>query len=467
MTIRPVSLQSQSSSSTAVVSEFLAAALDTEFNASTLRKTYQSHFRALLKLELDPIDYSELERVLQLAEDSFRTNRHQTIRESLEAVESQEVTFLEIRGTRSPSFVDFGDEPSRWVDQGIAEAGIVEVLAQQRAPLSTLLALAAGAECAPTEAWLAAGGTVLAVMRPNPQRWAELIAFTRASAGKLIVPIKGAASKSLSDHEIAARAGIDLVQDFEFLPTILSHAIYSRHTVIGAYAYSPGASHLVVQAVQDAFIDYAAKHYTSEQVAFHWLATPTDSQVLPNEFINYAHNRYENRSIHVKLRDYVWKIFGQVRSPKTLRTNEFVVVDSSVKKQGFNYQFAKRTQRLRALLLHSKGFSVSYGVTPPATTDSVLSHRILIASYRGAPRFGLHPFDKDLIGPIAMQQCLHSLSMHASKPHEVYAKFAVHGGLWRLGYDPQTVWIPATISGLLGLILPRNRAFRSVSLTKR
>ena len=467
MTIRPASLHSQSQSSTDVVAEFLSAALNTEISPSTLRKTYQSHFQALLNLENQSIDYTSIEHVLQFAQNSFLTESNTTIRESLEGAKSYGMTFLQIRGTASPSFIDFGDEPSRWVDQGIAEAGIIEVLAKQRAPLSTLLALAAGAECAPTEAWLAAGGTVLAVMRHNPKRWAELIEFARQSAGTLLIPLKGDVSESLSDDEIALRAGIDLVKDFEYLPNILSHAISERHTVIGAYAYSPGASHLIVQAVQDALIGFAATHYNPEQVAFHWLATPTDSQLLPDEFSEYASRRYDTRPIHVKLRDYFWKTFGQLRSPKALRNGDFVVVDSSVQKQGFNYQFAKRTQRLRALLLHSKGFSVAYGVTPPATTESVLSHRILIASYRGAPQFGLHPFDKDLIGPIAMQQCLASLSMQFSKPREVYSKLAVHGGLWRLGYDPRTVWIPATISGLLGIFLPRNRAFRSVSLTKR
>lgn len=467
MTIRPISVTSKSSSSTAVVAEFLSVILSTEVNASTLRKTYQSYFQDLLSLENHPIDYPAIERALKYAQDSFIIESNQTIRDSLASEKNSEISFHEIQGTANPSFVDFGDAPSQWANQGIAEPGIVEVLAKNRAPLSLLLALAAGAECAPTEAWLAGGGTVVAVMRPNPKRWKELIDFARRSAGKLIIPLRGQISQSLTDDEIASRAGIDLVQDFRSLPAILSYAIGRQHTVIGAYAYSPGASHLLVQAVQDAFIEYASQHCSSDQVAFHWLATPTDSQLLPKEFIEYSKNRYTTRPAHLKLRDSFWKIFGQLHSPITLRKGDFVVVDSSVQKQGFNYQFAKRTQRLRALLLHSKGFAVAYGVTPPATTESVLSHRILIASYRGAPHFGLHPFDKDLIGPIAMQQCLYSLSIKFSNPHEVYSKIAVHGGLWRLGYDPKTVWAPATISGLMALLLPKNRAFRSVSLTKR
>ena len=467
MKIRPRSLKSQSSSSTRVVAEFLESALKVKIDSKTLKKTYQAHFRTLLSIENSPIDFEEIQRVLDLFQGSFVTDGNATLTECLTQSGVKTISFIAIQGTGEPQVLDFGDLPDEWVQLGIAEPGIIDALRTKKTPTSTLLSLAAGAECAPTKAWLSAGGTVIPVMRRNPQRWLELIQYARQSAGTLIVPLGIETTSELTDNELANIAGLDLVEDFEMLPTVLRESIKINHTVIGAYAYAPGSAHLVVQAVQDAFIDYASQHCKPEEVSFHWLATPTDSQLLPSEFEEYAMSRYQNRSLPVKVRDFVWKIFGQLKRPHFVRIGSYVIVDSSVQKQGFNYQISKRTQRLRAHQLLNRGFKVAYTVTPPATTNSVLDHRILIASYRGAPRYGLHPFDKDLIGSLGMQQCLYVLSHDFKYHHEMYSKLAVHGGLWRMKYDPQTVWTPATVSGLLGLLIPKNRAFRSISLTKR
>ena len=467
MTIRPRSLKSQSSSSTKVVAELLESALKVKIDAKTLRKTYQAHFQTLLSIENSPIDFEEIQQVLDLFQSSFVTDGNATLSEYLKLSDIETIGFIAIQGTGEPQVLDFGDSPAEWVRLGIAEPGIVEALSTKKTPTSTLLSLAAGAECAPTKAWLSAGGTVIPVMRRNPQRWRDLIQHARRSAGTLMVPIKTNLDVQVTDNELANVAGLDLVDDFETLPTLLRESIKVNHTVIGAYAYAPGSAHLVVQAVQDAFIDFASQNFKPEEVSFHWLATPTDSQLLPCEFEEYATSRYQRRSFREKVRDFIWKIFGQLKRPHFVRIGSSVIVDSSVQKQGFNYQIAKRTQRLRAHLLFNRGFKVAYSVTPPATTDSVLDHRILIASYRGAPRYGLHPFDKDLIGPLGMQQCLYVLSYDLKDHHDMYSKLAVHGGLWRIKYDPQTVWTPATVSGLLGLLIPKNRAFRPISLTKR
>jgi hypothetical protein len=465
--MQPRSLKSQSSSSTRVVAEFLESALNVNVDPTTLRKTYQAYFQSLLRIENSPIDFVEIQRVLDLFQSSFVTDQNTTLIEYLKHSDEKTISFIAIQGTGEPQVLDFDDSPDAWVRLGIAEPGIIDALSTKKTPTSTLLSLAAGAECAPTKAWLSAGGTVIPLMRRNPQRWLELIQYARRSAGTLVVPMRTNQDVEVTDNELANIAGLDLVDDFELLPTLLRESIKVNHTVIGAYAYAPGSTHLEVQAVQDAFIDYASQHCKPEEVSFHWLATPTDSQLLPSEFEEYATSRYQLRSFRVKVRDFIWKIFGQLKRPHFVRIGGYVIVDSSVQKQGFNYQIAKRTQRLRAHLLLNKGFKVAYSVTPPATTDSVLDHHILIASYRGAPRYGLHPFDKDLIGPLGMQQCLYVLSHDFKDHHDMYSKLAVHGGLWRIKYDPQTVWTPATVSGLLGLLIPKNRAFRSISLTKR
>ncbi|MEN9922824.1 MAG: hypothetical protein RIS09_338 [Actinomycetota bacterium] len=468
MTISISSLKNSSSSSTAATAEWLSCVLNTDINPASLRTTYQSHFQALLRLETSALHLPEIHEALNLFQQSFSTSSGNSPLQELQNVQeqSQALTFFEVRGSGEMQFIDFKNSANDWVKDYLAEPAIVEVLSKQRRPESILLALAAGAECAPTKAWLNAGGTVVALMRSNPERYQELIKHARASAGTLVIPVKGHIELAIRDELLAQKAGFDLVNDFKLIPEILSHSTKLGHTVIGAYAYSPGSSHLIVQVAQDAIVEYAAQTYSPAQVAFHWLATPTDSQALPIEFIESSIGRYKNRSNLQKIRDLFWQILGQLKKPRVQKlSEELVVIDSSVQKQGFNYQFAKRIQRLRAHTLVASGFKVAYSITPPASTDSVLSHRILIASYRGAPRFGLQPFDKNLIGPIAMQQCLASLSHEFAFGHSMYSHYAVHGGLWRLAYNPKTVWIAATVSGLLGLLLPRNRAFRTISLT--
>jgi hypothetical protein len=140
---------------------------------------------------------------------------------------------------------------------------------------------------------------------------------------------------------------------------------------------------------------------------------------------------------------------------------KLALIDPTSGMQGSSYAFAKRTQRWRAYLANSTGVKVSYVVAPPARTYSVLSHRILNATYLGAPNFGLRPFKvkdatlattalllKDLHGPMPQRG---STALHTDA--------AIHGGLWRLIYTPSSVWTRATILGWPGLFAKKKTRY--------
>ena len=116
--------------------------------------------------------------------------------------------------------------------------------------------------------------------------------------------------------------------------------------------------------------------------------------------------------------------------------------------------FAKRTQRWRAYLAAQRGISVSYQISPPASTWSVLSHRILHATYAGGPKFGLIPLDNEVARAASaavlvadVLQRAHSNRMGESMV-AIHQETAIHGGLWRVAYRPNSIWVPATILGI-------------------
>ena len=133
--------------------------------------------------------------------------------------------------------------------------------------------------------------------------------------------------------------------------------------------------------------------------------------------------------------------------------------DCSSTMQGPNYVMAKRAQRWRAYLSAINGMPVAYCVTPPARTHSVLDFNILHATYRGAPRFGLRPFDvpttKMLSAATLAYQVENPVVFDEHDPTALHMKYAVHAGIWRLKYETDSVWVPATVRGLVALVLPK------------
>jgi hypothetical protein len=442
------------------------------------RKEYLGVYRALAKTEF----YQE-QNVLEIArlglEQLSRSIHDDSGRDLTEIVEAgwigdaQVETFIisgtaPIRPLSVSGISSLTDAAQIWSHEKLAEPGLVGSFkfldAHKKLPISMdlLIALAGAAEYAPTKHWLGAGGTVAVVARKNTQRWLDLIAHARNSAGTLLVPVLKSRvpldAISLTDEAIAQNAGLDICDDAEALAGWVAALSMTRkeRIVLGQYAYAPGAKHILVQAVQDALAAKVCAKLPANRVALAWLATPTDSTAVPAEVLQDALNRYASRSWGTKLRDLMLgmrKTNGQFFD--TRFGEKLALIDPTSTLQGSSYALAKRSQRWRAYLANSQGIKVSYAIAPPARTESVFSFKLLRATFRGAPAFGVQAFAVEDAAVAATALLIRDL--HGPMPHRgstaLHTESAIHGGLWRMIYLPKSVWNKATLLGWTALLV--------------
>ena len=429
---------------------------------------------------------SQLAKMATAGLKEFHSHLHTSSGEKLtvavaDGFNSDLVETVVIRGTGSkkPIAVARHSGPlatvaAEWDSNGWAEPGLIESFRflDQNPNLSLdgnlLFAVAGAAEFAPTEHWLAWGGQVAVVARNNPKTWEQLISMARASGGQMLVPVvredKSVPLENLSDQQLAQVAGLDMLEHYAKIASWmkqLSNKATSKF-ILGLYAYTPKTNHVRVQAVQEALADLAMQKFSSEKLVLSWLATPTDSTPGPASIGHDQQARFSKRpSMHV-IRDSFLGIINAARAAKpkyfdSESGEKLVLIDASVQQQGPSYSFSKRTQRWRAYLAHYAGFRVSYQVSPPARTKSVLSHKILRASYQGAPLFGVKPFEVDVAksaSAAALVRDVMDPKAYSNKntTTELQCFSAIHAGLWRIAYRPRSVWIAATLIGLPALL---------------
>jgi hypothetical protein len=355
-------------------------------------------------------------------------------------------------------------DAAKMVEMHLAEPMVAEVLQDLNTANiqdNLLIALAGGAEYSPARTWLDWGGSVAIVARNRAELWRELISRARSGSGTLYVPVLKSRVgnkdvQTLSDRELAEVAGLDLITDYEAIAGWLSMLARteSRGLVLGSYAYAPGVKHIEVQAVQHCLSRVMTEALPKSRVTLTWLATPTDSYAVGSDFIDDINLRYSKRSSVTKLRDVVFR--AKKHQPQTFKTEAGVtlaIIDSTSSVQGPSYALAKRVQRWLAYQQLFADRNVAYLVSPPAKTESVLSKRILKATYAGAPKFGLVPFEVKTAVDLSAGLLLASLNQPVRRsPMASYLDLAVHGGLWRLIYSPRSTWQAATVRGIFGLL---------------
>jgi hypothetical protein len=366
------------------------------------------------------------------------------------------------------------DLAANWDQNGWAEPGLIESFRflDQNPNLSLdgnlLFAVAGAAEFAPTEHWLAWGGEVAVVARNNPSTWERLIAIARASGGTMLVPVvrqdRSTPLAELSDKELVQVAGLDMLEHYAEIASWMNQLYKDTKSkfILGLYAYTPKVNHIRVQGVQETLAELAMQKFSRDKLVLSWLATPTDSTPGPASIGQDQIARFSKRSAMRIVRDSFLGILNAARAAKpkyfdSESGQKLMLVDASVQQQGPSYSFSKRTQRWRAYLAHYAGIRVSYQVSPPARTNSVLRHKILRASYQGAPLFGVRPFEVDVAKSAAAAALVRDVldpTAYSNKDTttELQCFSAIHGGLWRIAYRPSSVWIAATLIGLPALL---------------
>jgi hypothetical protein len=338
-----------------------------------------------------------------------------------------------------------------WHARGIVEAPVVEALARVVAHPEWLdlrdrwfAVLGAGAEMAPTELLLCWGAEVAGVDVPRHDVWRRLEELAAAGSGRLHVPV---------DDGAACPLGVDLITDAPRVRAWLS--ALDRPLVFGNYAYADGATFVRLSVAADAVC--AALRRERDDVSVTCLATPTDTFAVPATVVEQVRRApgWPVLARGVNLLSAARLLVPNYR--RTVRTadgRELGIADSLVLQQGANYALAKRLQRWRAVVTRADGTFAAIHVAPPTRTRSVLKNRVLAAAYAGAPLFGVETFEPATSRAVMAALLVHDLRMHeqggaapAAVPEHELTAAAVHGGLWRVAWEPRSALPLAVLRG--------------------
>ena len=312
--------------------------------------------------------------------------------------------------------------------------------------------LGAGAELGPLEPLSQWGAHILAVDVPRPEVWDRVLATARAGAGTLVAP-----------EGVDGTLGVDLLTQTPEVAGFLRSSADGLPLTVGSYAYADGARHVQVVHASDALVQLLLEERPGTSYAE--LATPTDAFAVPSDAVEDSRRRWQSRGwrrmAQAPLRTLAR---GSVLAPAygtvVQRTGgpQVGIADSLVPQQGPNYTLAKRVQRWRAVAAQADGHLVSANVAPATRTRSVLKNRALAAAYAGAGRFGVEVFDPRTSRVLMAALLVHDLRAGTpapTHPDDLFASQAMHGGLWRIGYDVRSVLGLAAVTGLPGVLLRR------------
>ncbi len=337
----------------------------------------------------------------------------------------------------------------RWVADGVVEPGVRSAVA---AVLDnpdwldlrghTVAVLGAGAEMGPLRSLLRWGADVVAVDLPRPGLWQGVLDLVPPTAGALLVPA------AAGEGDLADRAGADLLHDLGRVAQLLESI--DGPLVLGNYVYADGGTNLRLSAATDALATRLLER--RDDVALAYLATPTDTFVVPAEAVAAANAGLDSAFLRRSRGPLRALSRGKLLQRQYPPVEGPGISDSVVVQQGPNYLLAKRIHRWRATAAAADGRLVSMNIAPPTRTRSVTKNRALAAAYAGAHRFGIEVFDPSTANTLMAALLVHDLNTGGYAAHgdalAGEAAGAAHGGLWRTAYDPRSA---LGIAALLGV----------------
>jgi hypothetical protein len=304
-----------------------------------------------------------------------------------------------------------------------------------------VVVLGAGAEMGPYRALLRWGATCAAVDLPSPGVQERIRSQASELAGTAHVPAR---IVTHGDDD----AGADLLNELPGVAHWLG-GIPGR-LVLGNYCYADGGTHVRLSMAADALAEHLVRERPDTALAF--LATPTDTFVVPAHEVLLAEQAYARRSAARLLRTPLRVVSGgRLLQRHYAPGADPGVCDSLVPQQGPNYAFAKRLQRWRATTSRAAGTTVSLNVAPATRTRSVLKNKALAAAYAGAHRFGVEIFDPATSNTLMAALLVHDLRAQPepqAEPWQDEALNAAHGGLWTAAYDPRSALGLAAVLGI-------------------
>lgn len=318
--------------------------------------------------------------------------------------------------------------------------------------------LGAGAEMGPFQQLTEWGVHVIAVDLPGAGPWSRLCEMAINGAGRTTLPTT--VGRAESHPQLPTLAGADLLRQLPELLEWLDEAAESDALVLGNHVYADGAAHVRAAVAADALA--TALTDRRGQLSLAYLATPTDSFLVPSGVVEDARSRWEARRLRALQAPLRAVSRGKVFSPSYPEMIDgedgarWGVADALIAQQGPNYALAKRIQRWRGVIARQRGTVVSFNVAPASLTRSVTRNRLLAAAYRGARHFGIEIFAPATSRALMAALLVHDLSqpspLRAGHPEGLFVEGAAHGGLWRAAYEPRSALGVAAIAGLPGTL---------------
>jgi len=359
-----------------------------------------------------------------------------------------------------------------WITYGTGEPSVGEsVRAVHKHPewVSDVVAnkvfvvIGATSALGPLRSLLTLGATVVAISRPS-RKWHELLAFARASAGTLIVPVPEGSKEDMSDEELAGVAGADLLTQTPEIRSMLKAVAPGKQLVIGCYVYLDGGAHVRASVAMDLICEEVMQ--ARKDTALAYLVSMATAHPIPKE-------AYDASLQHLKASPW-WSgpmafLTGSftgfkknAREPikATDSDNTYYVHDGVSVLQGPNYALAKSMQNWRAALARDAGHTVSANCAPPARTESMLKNKQVATALKGMTAFKpTMSFDYQTVSPIMTLLLISDISDPHSpargsnpkfaNPMEVFWHNSWHGGLWRAAHQPQATGTASYVLGLM------------------
>jgi len=342
----------------------------------------------------------------------------------------------------------------KWVQYGVIEEDTAKALSAVSdhpdwLDLSTyhFVLLGAGSAMGPLPLLLAMGANVFAVDIHIPRTWERLISMARKSSGEFTFPVRssklaGRNPKDLSDSELAAVAGADLLNDTPELATWLKSTVPEQRVTVGNYTYLDGPLHVQLALACDALIGKLAEKRKDLALAF--LCTPTDCHPIPKAAHEAAKSNLASAPWWQKLSPF--GVPNAIPPVTTSDTKQDVyLVDGTVAAQGPNYILAKRLQHWRAIVEFSKGHTISSNIAPSTATASVVHNAQFAAAYGGMHL--IRPMEvmyQETSNAVMGALLVHDIrnpeapakggSKAITNPIQIFQHGGFHGGTWRGGF---------------------------------
>ncbi|AKU18243.1 hypothetical protein [Luteipulveratus mongoliensis] len=352
---------------------------------------------------------------------------------------------------------DLRAQLGRWVEQGLMEPAFGTAIEYAidhpdvlSAPDHTVVVLGAGAAMGPLAQLARWGADVVGLDVPDAAVQARIKELARSGSGVLRLPV-------VNGRDVA---GLGLTEELPEAVAWLTEVLStSRTPALANHLYADGGSHVELTVAADLLASVVLR--TQPRSALAYLATPTDSFLVPIDAVEQARKRFDERAWHGPVRCVVRQVSArrlfQPAYPST-STDEhgsrWGVINTLVPVQGPNYALAKRAQRWRAMVAHAEGVHVSANVAPASWTHSVTKNKVLAAVFRGAHRFGVEIFEADTASALMAAKLVVDLARPQSAaasahPEAMFSHDAVHGGLWRQPYTPHSALGVAALAGFI------------------